>query len=298
MQEKKFSKLAWLGAVRRCKAIPAAQRLVIEHIGDTSDEHGRNAWKANDLLADELGVSPDTVKRARAAAVTHGLMVMSKPAPRSRGNRKTHEYRLLSGGSSAPTNGAPIDNSQVISGGRSAPTNGLVGAAEVISGGSSAPLVGAGECTPSVTPSGSTSGKEPPTPTELETAPLPPTQDGAGKSLEVFRKANLTARSPAAQDIAKRFSDWVPTPLESGVLAQVAVQIDKCLQSGITPAEIAEGLKAWTASDSWSPTQIPMFVNKANNRRTGRTNGIGKPTEKAMGWDDALNELLADLGDQ
>jgi hypothetical protein len=82
------------------------------------------------------------------------------------------------------------------------------------------------------------------------------------------------------------------------VLAQVAAQIDKCLQSGITPDEIAAGLKAWTASDSWSPTQIPMFVNKANNRRPGRTNGIGKPTEKAMGWDDALNELLADLGDQ
>jgi hypothetical protein len=41
-----------------------------------------------------------------------------------------------------------------------------------------------------------------------------------------------------------------------------------------------------------------MFVNKANNRRPGHANGIGKATAKAMGWDHAMNELLADMGGQ
>jgi hypothetical protein len=52
--------------------------------------------------------------------------------------------------------------------------------------------------------------------------------------------------------------------------AAVAVQIGKCINTGITTAAIADGLKAWNASDSWSPTQIPMFVNKAANRAHSR----------------------------
>ncbi|OBC12609.1 hypothetical protein A5784_32795 [Mycobacterium sp. 852013-50091_SCH5140682] len=86
-----FSKMKWQDAVRQCKPIPVAQRLVIAHIGATADPDGRNAWRANDKLVDELGVSPETVKRARTAGVRHGLMVVTEPAPRSRGNRKTHE---------------------------------------------------------------------------------------------------------------------------------------------------------------------------------------------------------------
>src|SRR4029079_11014603 len=45
------------------------------------------------LVVEELGVSRDTVKRARSAAVRRGLWVVSKPAPRGAGNTKTAEYR-------------------------------------------------------------------------------------------------------------------------------------------------------------------------------------------------------------
>jgi hypothetical protein len=115
-------------------------------------------------------------------------------------------------------------------------------------------------------------------------------QNGAGKALDRFRETNLTARSLDAYRIAEAFSSSLPTPIEGSLLAGVGVQIDKCLKSNIPPPAIAAGLKAWTASDSWSPTQIPSFVHKANNRPTN-----GKPTAKALGHDQALAELLEEV---
>jgi hypothetical protein len=147
--------MRWQEAVRCCTAIPAAQRLVIAHIGATADPQGRNAWRCNDLVVDELGVSPETVKRARKAAVGHGLWVVSRAAPRFRGSRKTHEYRLMvpvSGVETTPFSGVSSDPTND-------PTNDLVGSAETVSGVRSDPLVGSGECTPSVYSSGNSSGE-------------------------------------------------------------------------------------------------------------------------------------------
>ncbi|MBF6135855.1 hypothetical protein IU501_22960 [Nocardia otitidiscaviarum] len=112
-------------------------------------------------------------------------------------------------------------------------------------------------------------------------------------------RLNATARSAAAHEIAVAFSESLPTPLEGGVLTKVGVEIDKCLKAGIPPPAIADGLRAWTASDSWSPTQIPSFVHKAANKR-GRP-GRSKPTEKAVDAHAAVEELLREvrtLGDR
>jgi hypothetical protein len=133
--------------------------------------------------------------------------------------------------------------------------------------------------------------KEPPTPVVLEVLPVPHT-DGAGKAIAKFDQLNRTARSPEAGRIAESFSGWLPQPIERGELAKVGAAIDKCLKSNISPNAIAEGLKLWHASDSWSPTQIPAFVNKANSRPKA-TNG--KPTEKALGWEAAGAELIAEM---
>jgi hypothetical protein len=116
--------------------------------------------------------------------------------------------------------------------------------------------------------------------------------DGRGKALARVRDANLTARSLDAYRIAEAFSASSAVPIEGGLLSGIGVQIDKCLKRGIPPPAIAAGLQAWTASDSWSPTQIPNFVHKANNRGQP-TNG--KPTTKALGYDDALAELLQEV---
>jgi len=86
-----FSKLQWLDAVRRSRHIPVTQRLVISHIGATANPQGCNAWRANRDVMAEIGVSLDTVERARAAALRAGLMVVTRPAPRGAGNTQTVE---------------------------------------------------------------------------------------------------------------------------------------------------------------------------------------------------------------
>lgn len=96
---------------------------------------------------------------------------------------------------------------------------------------------------------------------------------------------DLAVRSPTAQHIAEAFRDALPTPIEANFLARIAVEIDKCLQSGIEPPKIAVGLKAWNASDSYSPTQIAQWVHKANNRAAhGAVNGGADG--KAEEWDE------------
>ncbi|WP_378735478.1 hypothetical protein [Nocardia brasiliensis] len=116
---------------------------------------------------------------------------------------------------------------------------------------------------------------------------------------QVAARLNATARSAPAHAIAVAFSEALSVPLEAGVLAKVGVEIDSCLAAGIPPPSIAEGLKAWTESDSWSPTQIPAFVHKAANARGRR--GRSKPTEKAVDAHAAAEELLREvrtLGDR
>lgn len=116
---------------------------------------------------------------------------------------------------------------------------------------------------------------------------------------QVASRLNATARSAPAHAIAVAFSEALSVPLEGGVLAKVGVEIDSCLAAGIPPPAIAEGLKAWTESDSWSPTQIPAFVHKAANARGKR--GRSKPTERAVDAMTAAEELLREvrtLGDR
>lgn len=135
--------------------------------------------------------------------------------------------------------------------------------------------------------------EEPPYPPHDETAlPAPrKPRDGRGKSLAQFRELNTNARSATAYGIAEAFSASLPVPIEHDHRVAIGKQIDKCLKSDIPPHAIAAGLKAWSESDSWSPTQIPNFVHKANSR----TPTSGKPTAKATTHQQALEELLTEV---
>lgn len=134
--------------------------------------------------------------------------------------------------------------------------------------------------------------EEPPYPPEPEPEPIPLRKTGSEIARTKFT-AIQTAPSVNARGIAHAYSSSLPTPIQTRMLGDVAKEIDSCLHAGIPPEAIAAGLEAWTASDSWSPTQIPNFVHKANNRRS---NGHGKATEKALGYADAAEQLIAALG--
>lgn len=134
-------------------------------------------------------------------------------------------------------------------------------------------------------------------PHQLET-PSPerlPTRTNNGAEIVRNRIANLPTASVAAHRIAQAFSDSLPVPIESGVLAEIGTQSDKCLRDGIPPAAIAEGIRDWVLSNSWHPSQIPKFVAKAAARAAAKPSGVGKATRKALDYDAACDELIAEL---
>lgn len=131
-------------------------------------------------------------------------------------------------------------------------------------------------------------------PNDFPREPSPRRAEGAELARANF--ANLPARSLAAHQIAQAFSASLPVPVESGLQAEIATQIDKCLRDSIPPPAIADGLRAWAASDSWHPSQIPKFVMKAAAAAIRHpTPGVGKPTQKAMGYDQLAEELIAEI---
>lgn len=154
-----FNKLQVLGEVRRCKDIPAAQRLVVEAIIDTADPNtGRKAWRSNAKLCEELGVSEDTCTRARKAAVRLGILVPTFMP--KRGSWRTAEYDVthpkLSAGEKYSDPELPAAEKY---------SNPQPSAAEVSTIRKTTPKVSAAEGTPSVTTSAITSGSSDDTPT-------------------------------------------------------------------------------------------------------------------------------------
>jgi hypothetical protein len=133
----------------------------------------------------------------------------------------------------------------------------------------------------------------PPTYFDDETPPRPKTKNGAELARVSF--ANIPARSVPAHHIAQAFSDSLPEPIESGLLAEIGVVADKCLRDSIAPNAIAAGMRDWALSSSWHPSQIPKFVTKAAARAAHAASGIGKPTLKALDYDTAAEQLIAAL---
>ncbi|WP_131822577.1 helix-turn-helix domain-containing protein [Mycobacteroides chelonae] len=175
----KFSKLAWLGVVRHLRDIPAVQRLAILDIGDTSDKNGNEAWKSNKRVMDELGVSLDTVKRARRAAIDYGLWVVTKPG-RACGkgdDKETTHYRLTMpavGASAAPSN----DETEVLNGCSTAPIkDDLTGAVDGVNGCYRAPLMGAEIAPSSGISSGTSSGESRAREEPLDVTAVPESSD-------------------------------------------------------------------------------------------------------------------------
>lgn len=152
----KFSKIAWLGAVRRCTDISEAQRLVIQEIGDRGDQNGIKAWMSTSKVMAELGVSRDTVKRARKAAEVHGLWIVTRQPPRHRPpdneplSAWTTEYRLT-----MPVERSGAAEPHLTGSGAAEPRKWCTAASEVVQ---PSPGSGAAEHPQSVISSGNSSG--------------------------------------------------------------------------------------------------------------------------------------------
>lgn len=131
-------------------------------------------------------------------------------------------------------------------------------------------------------------------PAEQEPSPdrLPARQTGAEKARNRFA-AIPTNGSSLSRQIAHAYSDSLPIPIEAKLLGDLGSQIDSCLRSGIPPDAIAAGIELWANSDSWAPSQIPKFVHKASTSGRAPANGLGKPSQTALSYQDAAEALLA-----
>ncbi|QFP96678.1 replication initiation protein [Gordonia phage Denise] len=74
---------------------------------------------------------------------------------------------------------------------------------------------------------------------------------------------NATSRSAEADRFAAEFNRWAGGGIPSQMRIEVAQEVDQLIADGISPHQIAEGVKAWHGSDRLYPSQIPAFVAKA-----------------------------------
>lgn len=92
---------------------------------------------------------------------------------------------------------------------------------------------------------------------------------------QMLANLNATSRSAEADKFVTAFAGSLDGRLDRRTRAEVAQVVDELLRDQIPPQQIADGLAAWQASDSWSPTQIRRFVAKAAR---GARPTTGKPT--------------------
>ncbi|QDM56416.1 replication initiation protein [Gordonia phage Sidious] len=74
---------------------------------------------------------------------------------------------------------------------------------------------------------------------------------------------NATSRSADADRFAAEFNRWAGGGIPVQARIEIAQEVDQLIADGISPHQIAEGVKAWHASDRLYASQIPAFVTKA-----------------------------------
>ncbi|AVJ50262.1 replication initiation protein [Mycobacterium phage Mendokysei] len=141
-------------------------------------------------------------------------------------------------------------------------------------------------------------GNPPNPPAHEPPAPAPRTaQRKTGTEIVRSRYADLNrqSRSAEAVDIVDAFAAHLGTAFVPSVRDGIAEQVQTCVRAGIPREQIARGLLAWQTSDSFSPKQIGTFVAKAAQ---SKPTGVGKPTQKAMGWDEVGAAVIAQVTSQ
>lgn len=177
----KFSKFCWLEAVRRDSTLTPTLQRVICHIGATADKNGIDAWKANELVMKELGVSPVTVKRARRAATQRGLWVVTSPGRASgQGLGYTPHYRLtmpVVGANAASSADLGNDETAGVNRVSTDPINDLMGSGQTFNRVSTDPLPGLASTPSSVLSSELSSGESRAREEPLDVAAVPEQSD-------------------------------------------------------------------------------------------------------------------------
>jgi hypothetical protein len=103
---------------------------------------------------------------------------------------------------------------------------------------------------------------------------------------------NATSRTAAADNFAAQFAAWAGG-IPRGTLIEIAQETDQLIADGIDAHQIADGIKAWHASDRLYPSQIPHFVAKA--AKPNAPPKSTKATQRAIDTAAITAELIAEF---
>ncbi|ORL93433.1 hypothetical protein A5N78_04675 [Prescottella equi] len=107
------------------------------------------------------------------------------------------------------------------------------------------------------------------------------------RGLAIADALNETARPAAVYRFMHDYRQSRAAPIDERTLAGIENAITPLVVAGIPTEQIAAGIRAWEASDSFSPTQIAAFVHKA-----GANSAAPAPTlSKAQQWIDLANDF-------
>src|ERR1700730_17050005 len=91
-----FDKFEWIKAVCAAPRSPGAEKVVLLYCAIRYVLHGEETFSARqETIAQRCATSDRTVRRAFAQARQLGYLVLSRPRPRGRGNRRADEYRTV-----------------------------------------------------------------------------------------------------------------------------------------------------------------------------------------------------------
>jgi hypothetical protein len=108
--------------------------------------------------------------------------------------------------------------------------------------------------------------------------------------------------SVAATSGAELVRRAIPKEQPAAVQTALRLRASELVNTGTPPDIVEEALRDWATRTGIGPGVLPSLAADVIKRRNGHAraapNGIGKPTEKALGWQAAADELIAEMGQE
>ncbi|MCW1820795.1 hypothetical protein A5731_22780 [Mycolicibacterium conceptionense] len=264
-----IDKFAYIAALDGADLTPIEYRVLIT-VWRYTDGHGQHAYASAKRLAHDCRISERSARRS--------LQVLTEKRYLRRVNRggrdseaRASEYALRMPANTSRAGTAAATQSQPATGGRMdrKPTGQGWPDGKKPTGHTASPnrphsvSQPATGVTPTEPDQSLNRAEVPPNPPQHVPAPADPITNGDGTNVPAKQTRN------PGRDIAQAYSASLPNPIEDRLVGAISVQVNRCLDAGVTLAAIRDGLRAWTASDAFAPTQIPAFVHKAAAANNG-----------------------------
>ncbi|MBM4518346.1 hypothetical protein GS463_27465 [Rhodococcus hoagii] len=104
---------------------------------------------------------------------------------------------------------------------------------------------------------------------------------------------NETARPLEVYRFMHEYEQASQTPIDQKTLSQIETAVTPLIAQGIPPEQVAAGIRAWEASDSFSATQIASFVHKAGAKASAQPAAGNAHDAKVVGYLDIGRSLTS-----